>query len=518
MKNKLFLMIFVITIFLSLCLQVKAATITVPDDYSTIQEAIVASAPGDTVSVNSGTYQESIVIDKQISLIGEGRATTTIMGTGMRDVIHITSNGVKVGGFTIKGSGSDYIGPFTGGDAGIILNNVEKCIISDNTVTEDNIGIFLNESNKNTIENNMVHDNGKDGIYGRYSNDNIIRDNNVSANGGHGGIYLNPGNNRNLIENNFCLRNVPEHGIKIQTESNYNIIRGNKCLYNGDGIFLGDAHYNEISNNICSNSTLRTGMTIRLSENNIISGNTVEHNPDHGIDLDFLNFNNTIKDNICSWNVNGITLRLSSHHNKVISNTCTHNERSGIEIEQSDYNEITHNTLAMNSNGINIRVLDANPDNEWNSVAQWEFAMNKFKDDVEERVANGVQIESEDSAGNEIHWNIIEGNKDFGYDGDISSDVDATKNWWGAASGPFHPQENPEGKGDEVQARGSGNIIFESWLKSPTIEETQTEEEVADEPVDEVKEEIRGNNMYWIIVIIVVILIVIFLVYKKFKK
>jgi len=267
---------------------------------------------------------------------------------------------------------------------------------------------------------------------------------------------------------------------------------------------------------------------IRLSENNIISNNIIEHNPDHGLDLDFLNFNNTLKDNICSYNVNGIALRLSSHRNKIINNTCTNNERSGIEIEHSDYNEISHNIFSINSNGINIMMIDSNPDNDWNSIAQWDFAMDKFKDDVEEREARGIQIESENSAGTEIHWNIIEENSDFGINSDISADVDATDNWWGDASGPFNPNENPTGKGNEIQAKGEGTVIFEPWLESSgktteqkdvkTTEEIQPEERDTGGTLDEGTEEIQWDNTYLIIIMVIVVLIVFFLGYNKFKK
>ena len=41
-----------------------AATINVPEDYSTIQEGINASSEGDTVLVAQGNYVENLILEK----------------------------------------------------------------------------------------------------------------------------------------------------------------------------------------------------------------------------------------------------------------------------------------------------------------------------------------------------------------------------------------------------------------------------------------------------------------------
>jgi pectin methylesterase-like acyl-CoA thioesterase len=60
-----------------------------PADFHTIQEAINAANPGDTIYVHNGTYYERILIDKKnnLRLIGESRENTIINSEGGNSVI-----------------------------------------------------------------------------------------------------------------------------------------------------------------------------------------------------------------------------------------------------------------------------------------------------------------------------------------------------------------------------------------------------------------------------------------------
>jgi hypothetical protein len=63
----------------------------------------------------------------------------------------------------------------------------------------------------------------------------------------------------------------------------------------------------------------------------------------------------------------------------------------------------------------------------------------------------------------EAHFNNIVGNSDYGVLNDgFGGTVNATHNWWGNASGPYHESENPDGLGDEV----SDNVDFRPWLEA----------------------------------------------------
>jgi len=57
MRQGLFLFLFLILILPAIS---KAATIEVPKDYDSIQEALNVPRPGDVIAVSSGTYRESL--------------------------------------------------------------------------------------------------------------------------------------------------------------------------------------------------------------------------------------------------------------------------------------------------------------------------------------------------------------------------------------------------------------------------------------------------------------------------
>ena len=69
----------------------------------------------------------------------------------------------------------------------------------------------------------------------------------------------------------------------------------------------------------------------------------------------------------------------------------------------------------------------------------------------------------------EAHLNNIVGNS-YGAYNYIDGTVDATYNWWGHASGPYHETLNPDGRGNEV----IGNVDFEPWLEAEVVIETVT--------------------------------------------
>ena len=106
---------------------------------SSIQEAIDAAEPGDTIFVynDSSPYNENVVINKSINLIGEDRDTTVIYGGVSGARVRIESDWVNISGFTITG-----MGPFNLDNYGIYIDGSTNVGVYDVNVTGNSDGIF----------------------------------------------------------------------------------------------------------------------------------------------------------------------------------------------------------------------------------------------------------------------------------------------------------------------------------------------------------------------------------------
>jgi nitrous oxidase accessory protein len=125
----------------------------------------------------------------------------------------------------------------------------------------------------------------------------------------------------------------------------------------------------------------------------------------------------------CSVNANGVLITSNSDRNDIKRSTFLENEGSGLVIEDSTDILIRDCFVLMNRNGFTL--------------------------------GDGVE-------GITVEFSSISGNDDHGLDARNGADsvVDAKDNWWGDATGPYHPMRNPDGLGDQV----SDHVEFSSWF------------------------------------------------------
>jgi nitrous oxidase accessory protein NosD len=68
-----------------------------------IQDAIDNAAPGDTIQLEAGTYEQGITIDKNLKITTSGDVTLDGKGVGTQHGIVVKYLGVKPRGFTVLG-------------------------------------------------------------------------------------------------------------------------------------------------------------------------------------------------------------------------------------------------------------------------------------------------------------------------------------------------------------------------------------------------------------------------------
>jgi parallel beta-helix repeat protein len=163
-----------------------------PGNYTRIQDAIDNASDGDIVYVYHGTYFENVNINKSISILGEERNTTIVIGYFF--IIHYK---VTIDNFTIR-NGSSWQ------EYSLFISSY--CIISNCIVSNYwNIGIGIYPGSNNIIQSCFVYNciRGLEMIgYEVYrTGNNTISSCNFSNND-LGIIYETPENNT-IIHNNF---------------------------------------------------------------------------------------------------------------------------------------------------------------------------------------------------------------------------------------------------------------------------------------------------------------------------
>jgi len=238
----------------------KSKTIYVDDsggkDFKSIQDAIDFANPEDVIYVYSGTYKESIVINKSISLIGGNKFNTIIKSSLIyKNLLYVYADYVTVLGFTFENNHINNYAIKINSTHSSIKNNIIK-------ETREGKGLILENSNYNIISGNTI-DINDEGIYLIYSDDNTISENFITR--CSIGINLVYSNNTNIYSNSI----VENYGNDIKLDhSNKNIISGNTISQSYHGIFLTYSSSNTIFENTFNDNQYGMEFT-QFSDNNI---------------------------------------------------------------------------------------------------------------------------------------------------------------------------------------------------------------------------------------------------------
>ena len=245
----------------------ESKVIIVPDDYATIGAAVDHAANGDTIYLKKGTYanNQTLFINKTLSIIGEDAVTTIINGPGFSSgwftsniAFQISADNFKISRVTI---GNCDIGLSVSGNGTEVSNTKmaalsvsgSHSLISDNNITGTltikgsyqtitrNLGYIDVEGDFSIIAENTAHDdiNLKGSV-------NSITRNSFST------MYLEYGDSNTISNNSLNCLWIGPYGHNCSN----NMVSGNMVTGPGLwGILMGAGAYNVFHDNLICNFT-----------------------------------------------------------------------------------------------------------------------------------------------------------------------------------------------------------------------------------------------------------------------
>ena len=164
----------------------------------TIQAAVNQVSVGGTVNVAAGTYNEDVTINKgNVQLLGAGIDVSSIVGqigpTAGGATIQVTAGGVLVDGFTVTRAGNnltDWNNALLN-TAGVAVQGQGNTVeLRNSKITGMRTGIDINNSNGNSVHNNIIDNNRTGMIFRNQTDSTSVLNNFITNNWTLGVLFL----------------------------------------------------------------------------------------------------------------------------------------------------------------------------------------------------------------------------------------------------------------------------------------------------------------------------------------
>ncbi len=492
MKKTIILFALLLSIFIANT--AFAITINVPGDYPTIQAALNAANSADIVLVATGTYYENIFwpTTNGIKLLSQTGADNTIIDGSNNSVVLtiLGATGIDtttvIDGFKIQNGTAEAGGGITCNNASPLIKN---CIITNN----DGGGMQFTNSLA-VIRNSEISNNSGSGIKCLDNSNLTISDVNICDNTSYysgGGISFN--------ESSPSLDNVSIIGNSVVGDEDYggsgcgvycnmysNPSLSNVIIYNnsiitsyygnssqGGGIYIG-WHCSPNLTNVIINNNLATrppGMQSRGGGvymgghcnptflNVIIANNSANISAPGGYSCAegggiFCNYNSDLSltnvkiigNSVYAENGNGGGL-YGNENVGLISNNVTISDNSAVYGGGIFLNEV----ISMVFENITITRNTAERGGAIFCDQGSDFSVTHCTITENNAIIEGDGINTTEGSNPPIHYSNIMLNGYGIYNSDSSIMIDASNNYWGNVTGPYHPW-NPGGLGDSLNA------------------------------------------------------------------
>jgi len=285
-------------------------------NFATISEAIERVTPGTRILVRPGLYQEGLVIDKPLEIIGDGEPGEIVIQVSNYNVILFQTTMGRVANLTLRqlGKGKLYcvdigqgrleledcdinsqglacVGIHGGADPRLRRNRIHDSKSGD--------GVYFYENSQGTLEDNDIFGSKLAGVEIKQNGNPTLRRNRIHGN--HAGVHVNDGGKGTLEDNDIFDNRLT--GMQICNEANP-IVRRNRIHDNKEsGVFVNDAGHGMLEDNeIFGNG--EAGVETTTAGKPIVKNNRMNKNTLYGVWI-YKNGGGTFENNDLTGNTRG---------------------------------------------------------------------------------------------------------------------------------------------------------------------------------------------------------------------
>lgn len=319
-------------VFVTLASVVSAADWDVPLRAGAISEILAQAEDGDVLRLAAGTYTETVVLKKSVTLDGMGHATLDGQGNG--SVVTVTGDDVVVRGLTVVGSGDRHEDI----DSGIQLKKTAKAPqILDNVLLGNLYGIDIHGAKDSLVAGNRIEgrqdrlmNRRGNGIYVWNAPGSIVENNDIQW--GRDGIFVNS-SKRNIFRNNQMreLRFAVHYMYVDRSE-----VVGNVSIDNDLGFAVMFSTYVKVKDNVSINDR-EHGVMLNYANRSEITGNYVKGAKEKCTFL-YNSNKNDFSDNWFEGCGIGIHFTAGSADNRIVGNAFVGN-RTQVKFVSSKWHE-----------------------------------------------------------------------------------------------------------------------------------------------------------------------------------
>lgn len=163
-------------------------------DFTTIGAAIKAAQPGDRILVRPGRYQEGLVVDKPLEILGDGPLADIEVEARGSSVLVFKANIGRIANLTLRQVGGE--GQWFGVNITQGRLELEGCDISSQSMA----CIAIRDGADPRLRRNTIHDSKRSGVHVFDDSLGTLEDNDITANSSSG-VAITAGGNPTLRRN-----------------------------------------------------------------------------------------------------------------------------------------------------------------------------------------------------------------------------------------------------------------------------------------------------------------------------